>query len=332
MLKNLGILAGLGAMMAGYALYEPLNIQLSNLEIQLSTAKGHLPQQGLRILHISDTHFQGVEWREQRKIEGIRRLTENLSYDLLIHTGDFIHLDCGTDNVCKLLDLLPKPRLGSYGVLGNHDYAHYATFDAFPRMWHTFQQEENSPDNSQRSSTLTRPVRFGHYVRNTPLDIKRTGYNDVPRLISILEEKGLQILYNEAIHLCHQPDEPDGVDLHIAGIDDWIEGTPQMDDALGSVPEDSLTLLLSHNPDALQHDKIQKVDLMLSGHTHGGQLVFPFWGAAHTQTEYVGRHNVSGYHQQATTHYYISRGIGEGIPLRFQARPQVTLITVKMKG
>jgi len=197
-------------------------------------------------------------------------------------------------------------------------------------MWNTFQQEEGNQTNGRRSSSITRPVRFGRYVRNTPLDIKRTGYNDVPGLISTLAEKDLQILNNKPIHLVDRPDQPDGIDIHIAGIDDWIEGTPQMDVALGPIPNDGLTLLLSHNPDALQHHDIQKVDLMLSGHTHGGQLVFPFWGAAHTQTEYVGRHNVSGYHQQATTHYYISRGIGEGIPLRFQARPEITLITVVM--
>jgi len=327
MLQSIGILAGLGALIAGYALYEPLSIQLAQLTIKLPIHKGRLPQNSLRILHLSDTHFQGIEWREGRKIRGIQKLAQNLEYDLLVHTGDFIHLDCGLENLCRLLDLLPKPRLGGYGVLGNHDYAHYATFDAFPRMWSTFQDEEQyQPASLTRS--LARPVRFGSYVRNRPLDIKRTGYNDLNQLVETLKERDVQMLYNEAIHIVDRPDEQDGVDLYLAGIDDWIEGTPQMTEALKSIPEEHLTLLLSHNPDALQHHEINKVDLMLSGHTHGGQLVFPLWGAAHTQTEYVGRHNVSGYHQQENTHYYISRGIGEGIPLRFQARPQITLITL----
>ena len=64
LLGGIGILAamgvGIGAAMAGYALlHEPLNIELERLTIRLSNAAGRIPAQGLRILHLSDTHFQG---------------------------------------------------------------------------------------------------------------------------------------------------------------------------------------------------------------------------------------------------------------------------------
>src|SRR4030095_14910328 len=76
LIGGLGMLAGVGAGLAGYSiLHEPLNIHLEELTIELPKAHGHVPAQGLRILHLSDTHFSGVAWREQAKIERIRSLT-----------------------------------------------------------------------------------------------------------------------------------------------------------------------------------------------------------------------------------------------------------------
>ena len=88
-------------------------------------------------------------------------------------------------------------------------------------------------------------------------------------------------------------------------------------------------LMLSHNPDVMQDPRCQRAGLMLAGHTHGGQIVLPFWGAAHTQTTFIKRHNVAGHHWHESTQFYTSRGIGEGIPLRFMAKPQITLLNVR---
>ena len=141
---SVGLLTGLGATVAGYSIFrEPLHIQLDELTLHLPNAKGRLPQQGLRILHLSDTHFQGIEWREQAKIKRIRELTKGLAYDLLIHTGDFWHNDAGLTNILRLLGNLPKPRLGSFGVLGNHDYTCYSHSDVLTRNWDQFQALEN---------------------------------------------------------------------------------------------------------------------------------------------------------------------------------------------
>ena len=93
-----------------------------------------------------------------------------------------------------------------------------------------------------------------------------------------------------------------------------------------AIPDGAPVVLLSHNPDIIASPQLPRVDVVLSGHTHGGQIVVPFWGPAHTQVEYLPRENVSGYFRQGRTHVYISRGLGEGIPLRFRAGPQITLI------
>jgi predicted MPP superfamily phosphohydrolase len=326
-----GVAAGAVAATVGYALLvEPLAVELERLTVRLPHAADRLPEQGLRLLHISDTHFQGRTWRERTKIDRMRQLVQGLEYDLLIHTGDFLHFDSGLDNVCALLDLLPSPRLGSYGVLGNHDYRHYDMTAALPNMWRTFQQQEaarRAEANvfSRAYLAATRWPRYVRYVRNMPLDGERIGSNDTPRLEAALRAHGMELLHNRAVRL-QRPDL--GLDLFLAGVDDVTEGRPRLGESLRTVPAGAPVVLLSHNPDILVSPQIERVDLVLSGHTHGGQIRLPLWGPAHTQTAHLSRAEVSGYFQRGRTHVYITRGVGEGIPLRFGCGPQIALITV----
>ena len=326
-----GVVGGAAAATLGYALFvEPLDVRLEQLTIRLPHAADRLPAQGLRILHLSDTHFQGRTWREPAKIDRVRRLVEDLEYDLLIHTGDFLHFDSGLANVCALLDVLPRPRLGSYGVLGNHDYRHYNMGEALPRMWRTFQQIEAT--RRARANVFTRALlaatswpRYVRYVRNMPLDGRRTGANDAVQLEATLYDHGMALLHNRAVRL-QRPEA--GLDIFLAGVDDVTEGRPRLGESLHDIPSGAPVVLLSHNPDILASPQIDRVDVVLSGHTHGGQIRLPLWGPAHTQTEHLSRAEVSGYFQRGRTHVYISRGVGEGIPLRFGCGPQLALITV----
>ena len=311
---------------------EPLDIRLERLAVRLPEATGRLPADGLRILQLSDSHFHGEKrlHREQAKIERVRRLTARLEYDLLIHTGDFIHFDDGLDNVLRLLDAVPRPRLGSFGVFGNHDYTHYAMEEALPRMWRTFRTQERQRDQERTlparlGAAATRWLRYVGYVRNTPLDGRRTGSNDANRLTAALTQWGMTILHNRSLHLT----EPArGLDIYLAGVDDVLEGRPRLGDSLQDIPAGAPLILLSHNPDIIASPQLPRVDLVLSGHTHGGQIKVPIWGPAHTQVEHVPRKHVSGFFRQGRTQVYITRGLGEGIPLRFRAGPQITLIEV----
>src|SRR4051812_25679247 len=74
LLSGASIIAGIGSMIAGYAIFhELLQVRLDYLTIHLDSAAGHLPPSGLRLLHLSDTHFRGANWREQAKIDCIRK-------------------------------------------------------------------------------------------------------------------------------------------------------------------------------------------------------------------------------------------------------------------
>lgn len=380
---GLGILSGMGVGLAGYALlHEPVAIELERLTLRLPNAKGRLPHNGLKILHLSDTHFQNFGWRERTKIERVRRLTAELEYDLLVHTGDFWHNEAGIENISTLLNLLPKPRLGAFGVLGNHDYVCYSHSDILLRNWERYQQQNrngvwgaggaatngtngHAPSNGALplgqlnglvadrangqahgassmhdahkgvATTSTswlefaqNSLQFLRYFMNVPFDLERVSLNNVRLLIEMLDQHGIQILHNRSIHLCYHPGEPDGVDLHLAGVDDVSEGVVDLASAWSDVPDDSLKILLSHNPDILEDPASRRADLILSGHTHGGQVSLPLLGAAHTQSIHLGRREAAGYMRRGQTHVYVTRGIGEGIPLRFGAKPQITLLTI----
>jgi len=338
-LGGLGLLTGLGAGLAGYAiLQEPFNVVLERLTVRIPHAKGRLPSNGLRILHLSDTHFQGIDWREQAKIESIRRLTANLEYDLLIHTGDFWHNETGLENITLLLDNVPTPRLGGYGVFGNHDYVCYSHNDMVSINWQRYQARNANGKNGHYVNGLMSVYdklldlyRFAEYFMNMPFELQRVHYNDVGKLEQALAEHNLHILHNKALRLRHKPGQSDGVDLYLAGVDDVNEGTPDLQAALANISPDEPTILLSHNPDILEEADSRRTNLILAGHTHGGQIVLPWLGAVHTHSEHLHRRQAAGYLWRDQTQVYISRGIGEGIPVRFGSRPQIALITVVAK-
>ncbi len=331
--RTAALMAGVGTSLFAYSfLREPLHIQMERLTFRLPNSKGRIPTGGIRILHLSDTHFRGADWREQPKIDQIRKKCAGIEYDFLVHTGDFLHTDDGLFNALALLDALPKPRLASYSVFGNHDYMTYSAKEMFGRSWATFLETEQLayPDGRGRGpvSQTKRMLEFWTHFANTPLDLRRTGRNDTNLLAHELQERDIQVLHNRHLHIDYRANGSEPVDIYIAGVDDLTEGEPSLSSALDGIPRSAPTLLLSHNPDIIGLAGIEQADLILSGHTHGGQIVLPLIGALHTHTEYLSRSEAAGVIRRGGTQVYISRGVGEGIPLRFAAAPQIALITV----
>lgn len=119
-----------------------------------------------------------------------------------------------------------------------------------------------------------------------------------------------------------------GQKLCIAGVDDLMTGRPDLAQALGGVPDTAPRVLLAHNPDyAEQMPASPRVDLMLCGHTHGGQIRLPLLGALALPIRH--RQYAAGLVHGPQCNVYISRGIGMvGIPIRFNCRPELALITL----
>ncbi len=118
--------------------------------------------------------------------------------------------------------------------------------------------------------------------------------------------------------------------LRIAGVDECITGFPDLAAALGDANKDDYTILVAHNPayvDSIPDNGM--VDLVLSGHTHGGQVTLFGW-VPHVPASFGGRCYLTGLVHRGTTDVIISNGTGMSIaPVRFCARPQIVVITLK---
>jgi len=134
-----------------------------------------------------------------------------------------------------------------------------------------------------------------------------------------------------AIELTGKP-----IKVRIKDSDVWIGGLPvgtsnSVQEVLKDVPEQDYRIFLFHYPDYIEEMAKNKIDLYLAGHTHGGQVALPFYGALITLAT-TGKKYESGLHHLGNTFMYTNRGIGmEGgrAPrVRFCARPEVTVIDI----
>jgi predicted MPP superfamily phosphohydrolase len=104
----------------------------------------------------------------------------------------------------------------------------------------------------------------------------------------------------------------------------WLRGQPD----LSACPEGPFRLCLSHTPDHMAWARRNKVDLMLAGHVHGGQIRMPPFGSILVPST-CGRRYDWGAYEEGGTLLYVSRGLSGEHPVRFNCRPEVTLITLR---
>jgi hypothetical protein len=145
-----------------------------------------------------------------------------------------------------------------------------------------------------------------------------------------LVSNGIPVLTNASV-----PIERGGSRIWLAGVDDPGAGKPDPElaipAAIRNVPNEPV-MLMSHAPDyvddLLTHPGGQAVDLVLSGHTHGGQIRLPFLGPM--VLPLMGRKYVDGLFRFGRTQLYVNRGLGTvGVPFRFACPPEITLITLR---
>ncbi|MCA1618062.1 MAG: hypothetical protein LC795_01860 [Acidobacteria bacterium] len=128
-----------------------------------------------------------------------------------------------------------------------------------------------------------------------------------------------------------------------AGTSVWVAGAPfaslpeppagsrgGIETAVRDVPGGGFTVFLYHTPDEIpEAAETGRVDLYCAGHTHGGQVALPVYGALVTLSKF-GKRFESGLHRVGPTWLYVTRGVGmEGGPaprVRFFARPEITVI------
>jgi uncharacterized protein len=133
---------------------------------------------------------------------------------------------------------------------------------------------------------------------------------------------GITDLTNRAVVL-----EVGGARLCVAGVDDLSLGDPSLE-ALPPPEARDFTLLLAHDPDQAERARrgYDAVDLIVSGHTHGGQVRLPFMGALRNPAERDDLYE-EGLRRRPWTQVYVSRGVGTvHLPVRFLCRPEVAVL------
>ena len=127
------------------------------------------------------------------------------------------------------------------------------------------------------------------------------------------------------------PIERSGQRLWLCGVGDYLTEVPDLDLAIPARP-DGPVLLMCHAPDyadaVVGHPRGPLVDLMVSGHSHGGQVRFPFVGALHTPNGAL--KYIEGLFHLNQMQLYVNRGIGTvGLPLRLNCPPEITLFELR---
>lgn len=113
--------------------------------------------------------------------------------------------------------------------------------------------------------------------------------------------------------------------LHLCGVDDVWEGHARLDQVIDSLKDSSAAILLAHEPDfADVSAPTNRFDLQVSGHSHGGQIVFPFIGPP--ILPHLGQKYPSGLYQVGNMLQYTNRGVGMArLPVRFNCPPEITI-------
>jgi predicted MPP superfamily phosphohydrolase len=151
-------------------------------------------------------------------------------------------------------------------------------------------------------------------------------YTDPELTTRALQGRHIAVLNNAHTTLRRGPDS-----LQLSGIDDWTWNAVDWTRAFTGLKPVTPTILLSHQPSVLDLNQTQNVSLILSGHTHGGQVRLPFLGAparfATSDLKYE-----RGLFRRGETQLYVSSGTGViGLPVRFGVRPEIAVLRLKRK-
>lgn len=291
---------------------EPRLLEITYLTLSIP----HLPSElaGLKILHFSDLH-----WNNQFSLSLQKKLIRKvnaLKPDLIFFTGDFI---CRSklenrEGLKKTLNAL-KAKLGCFAILGNHDYARFVTVSAKG----DYDVEAPSPSSNivKGFKRLFQPIVLTKHVTEEVLQIDQN-----MELLALLKETPFRLLNNVTEQV-----ECNGTWLNICGLEEYSLGRFNPDQAFSSYDQRYPGIILSHNPDTLPILKNYPGDMILLGHTHGGQVNLPGLWPRFTRIENL--QFKSGLKRVGNKWAYINRGISSVMKFRWFAAPELTLLTLQ---
>jgi predicted MPP superfamily phosphohydrolase len=133
---------------------------------------------------------------------------------------------------------------------------------------------------------------------------------------------GIRVLQNETVQL-----RRGDAHLHLSGVDDLWSRVCDLDRAFAGLCSSVPRIVLAHNPRTVERLAGRRCDLMLSGHTHGGQINLP--GLGRVTLGRKARRFAAGLYRYQDTNLYVNKGVGFGFRLRYGVRPEVAVLTLQ---
>lgn len=138
-----------------------------------------------------------------------------------------------------------------------------------------------------------------------------------------LEQNGIKVLEDEVLQVNAR-----GTSLWLIGLSDLWTRKPKIIETTSTIPEGQPVIALTHNPDIFPQLP-ERVQLLLAGHTHGGQVRFPLIGSVVESSKFGERYG-GGHVFENNHHLFVSTGIGTSImPVRFGVPPEIVLLTLQ---
>jgi len=289
---------------------EPRLLSLAKYTLPIPTLPKAL--QGIRILHLSDLHFNC--YSSPSFLNRLKTKIQSLSPNLILFSGDLLSYATLSNKTLAddFFTGLSAP-LGIFACLGNHDYNRYATIDSKGTISY------GQPD--------CHPVIQG--VQKV-LGISAASNEDIDslvpneELVHFYRSHGVTLLHNETVRVGTHDNF-----LNLTGIGDLNTGNCEPFTAYKGWDIQAPGIVLAHNPEIYSHLTSFPGNLFLFGHTHGGQINLPFIGKRLLGPNSSLR---SGLYVRDERTLFVSRGVGSTFPFRLFAPPNIALFTLVQGG
>lgn len=292
---------------------EPNLLDITHLKIQIVD----LPQDlnNFKILQFSDLHIN--KQMTDTFLKKISNKIASLKPDLIVFTGDFLCYGKTNqlDRLERFLNTLSAP-YGCFAILGNHDYDECVSIN------------EKGEYDVLRDDTSIIKKGFSRLFTSLKL-AKRTTERALlippnQALLETLKRTPFKLLHNENAIISKGEAR-----LNVCGLGEYVLGRTKPQEAFAGYDTRFPGIILLHNPDGIRLIDEYPGELILCGHTHGGQVYLPWMWKKFTLMENMTF--IKGYERLKEKSIYINRGVGGVMKFRWRARPEL-LLTTLLKG
>lgn len=295
----------------GFCLFSIAGIWPRYIEPKLLKVK-HLELKAPVKSKIKIAAFSDLHWSEKTSkilLKKIIHQIEAFQPDIIVLLGDLI---CegnliDADGLKRFLNRLNAPQ-GAYVILGNHDY--HSALGINEEGEYDVAKDKNFIKEALKRIFFTRRIQGKAHER-----VKKIPPHQA--LIELLKETPFKLLHNESVELKQ---------FNLVGLGEYMADRALPQEAFKNYNKDLPGLILVHNPDMVPKLDSYPGDIILCGHTHGGEINLPWIWKRLTAMEHP--RFKTGLIQEGGKWVYVTRGVGSTVPFRLNAPPELCLIKV----